>query len=715
MSRYTTEGGMQATLDFGFQANATGFANGRPTTELRDFFAADDFYTDTDSNAYSLPTFLGNHDMGRIGYFLANAGNTGDELLQRDRLAHQLMYLSRGQPVVYYGDEQGFTGDGGDKGAREDMSRSQVAVVQRQRPHRHRRDHGRRQLRPDPPAVPADRRAGRAARRSTRRSPTGPSSTATPAGPPASTPSAGSTRGNGASTSSSPTTASSRRRRRSPRRHRARRSPVVWPAGASELRSDREARVTVTVPPLSAVVWRADRRVPGDRSAPTVNFRTPSPGGTVGGRAEVGVAVPQPGFDQVTIAWRRAGEQAWTPLGTDDNAPYRVFHDVSDLSKGTLVEYRAVLRDPSGRLAVAQTYATVGDPAPSGGGDPGGGGPVTQPDFVSVPGSLNSEMGCPGDWDPGCDQAQLTLDPDDLIWKGTYEALPAGAYEHKVALNKTWDENYGVGGVRNGPNIPLTLDGGSVTFYYDRSTNWVTTDVQSPIITVPGSHQSELGCPGDWSPDCMRPWLQDPDGDGTWTWSTTQLPAGSYEAKVAHGLSWDENYGAGGAPNGANIPFTVPADARVTFSYVLATHVLTITTSRPGPVPDLDVPRAHWLQRGLLAWDLPAQAAGWRFRLHAAPAGGLVVDDEAVTGGTSYPLTLDPAGLPAAVRTAWPHLATFEALRLPRAPRRRRAPHAARSRSPPTTTSGGSSTPPASRSPGSSTTSTATPTSAPSA
>ena len=30
----------------------------------------DDYYTDTDSNAYSLPTFLGNHDMGRIGKFI---------------------------------------------------------------------------------------------------------------------------------------------------------------------------------------------------------------------------------------------------------------------------------------------------------------------------------------------------------------------------------------------------------------------------------------------------------------------------------------------------------------------------------------------------------------------------------------------------------------------------------------------------------------------
>ncbi len=125
MSRYTTEGDLQATLDFGFQAAARGFAEGKPTTGVRDLFAGDDYYTDADSNAYQLPTFLGNHDMGRIGSMLDDTAS-GDDLLARTRLANQLMYLVRGQPVVYYGDEQGFIGDGGDKDARQDMFASQV-------------------------------------------------------------------------------------------------------------------------------------------------------------------------------------------------------------------------------------------------------------------------------------------------------------------------------------------------------------------------------------------------------------------------------------------------------------------------------------------------------------------------------------------------------------------------------------------------------------
>src|SRR5262249_25221635 len=49
-----------------------------------------------------------------------------DEELRRAILAEQLMFLTRGQPVVYSGDEQGFVGTGGDKDARQDMFASKV-------------------------------------------------------------------------------------------------------------------------------------------------------------------------------------------------------------------------------------------------------------------------------------------------------------------------------------------------------------------------------------------------------------------------------------------------------------------------------------------------------------------------------------------------------------------------------------------------------------
>ena len=117
-------------LDFPFQLAAQDFAARSQSAQgLADFFRGDDWYTDADSNVYQLPTFLGNHDMGRFGLFVrqGNPGAGDPEVFARDRLGHELMYFSRGNPVIYYGDEQGFVGDGGDQLARQDMFESQVA------------------------------------------------------------------------------------------------------------------------------------------------------------------------------------------------------------------------------------------------------------------------------------------------------------------------------------------------------------------------------------------------------------------------------------------------------------------------------------------------------------------------------------------------------------------------------------------------------------
>ena len=127
-SHYTTHNQVQSVLDFPFQEAARAWVSKSGASKaLGDFFVDDDYYTDADSNAYQLPTFLGNHDAGHIGMFLRDdnpAGTSEDELLQRDKLAHGLMYLSRGNPVVYFGDEQGYTGAGNDQAARQDLFKS---------------------------------------------------------------------------------------------------------------------------------------------------------------------------------------------------------------------------------------------------------------------------------------------------------------------------------------------------------------------------------------------------------------------------------------------------------------------------------------------------------------------------------------------------------------------------------------------------------------
>ncbi len=670
MSQYTTTGKLPATLDFGFQGTALGFASSKPTTNVRNFYAGDDYYTDTDSNAYELPTFLGNHDIGRIGMMLTKAGYSGQDLENRVRLANDLMYLTRGQPITYYGDEQGFTGGNGanentDQASRQDMFATQTpnyvddplvtggtigtAAHYDTNAELYQQISGLSKLRAANPALSngaqvhryASDQAGiyafsRIDAKDQVEYLVVANNAATPQSATFSTYSDNMT------------------------------FKAIYGTNAS-VKSGKDSRVTVTVPPLSVQVFKANGAVAKSKSAPPVFLTTPAPGGTVGGRAEIGAATPGSGFAQVSLAYRPVGTAGWQKIGTDDNAPFRVFQDVTGIAKGTLVEYRAVLKDANGNLSATSSYAVVGDPVPAGGGG-GGVGPVTQPANVSVPGSHNSEMGCPGDWQPDCAQAQLALDPKDQIWKGTYPSIPPANYEYKAAINKSWDENYGAGGVSNGPNISYTAPGTPVSFYYDHGTHYVTSSAQGPIITAPGSYQSELGCGGDWDPSCMRPWLQDPDGDGTFTWSGI-LSAGNFEFKVAHGLGWDENYGAGGTPNGDNMAVSVPKDGTVlTISYVLATHVATTKLSAAGSAPDLAQQKAIWVSQDLVAWPATAIPAGTdpallRWRLHWSPTANLAVDAETL-GGSSAELTRDAAGLPEAVVSAHPELKGYLALRL---------------------------------------------------
>jgi glycosidase len=121
---------MNAALDFPFQRVATDFASGGSGAKvLRTLFSYDDYYTSENSHANSMVTFLGNHDMGRIGFLLSRSGKVKEkELLARVKLAHSLMYLSRGIPTVYYGDEVGMTGtgNGNDQLARQNMFKTSI-------------------------------------------------------------------------------------------------------------------------------------------------------------------------------------------------------------------------------------------------------------------------------------------------------------------------------------------------------------------------------------------------------------------------------------------------------------------------------------------------------------------------------------------------------------------------------------------------------------
>ncbi len=361
-SHFTTTTKMQSVLDFPFQAAAREFASsGGPASNLDTFFTDDDWYTDADSNVYELPTFLGNHDMGRFGGFVVadNPGAGDGEWVARDRLGHELMYFSRGNPVIYYGDEQGFTGPGGDQDARQTLFASRVpeyldddllgtssthAVDNYSRSHplyktirglaevtdRHpalRDGVHQSRVAADGPGVYAFSRTDRRQQREYVVA---------------------------LNNSEAPQTAEV------PTYTTRSRYSKVYGSGPSRLSSDRDGTLTVTVPALSTVVYALDGRLPRSHRAPRISLAPPSPAAQ--GRVEVGATVSGSSLYEVTFEARVNGR--WQPIGTDDNAPYRVFHDVSGMAPGTPVEYRAVVLD-NGRHTRASNTVRGRVPAPA--------------------------------------------------------------------------------------------------------------------------------------------------------------------------------------------------------------------------------------------------------------------------------------------------------------------------------------------------------------
>ncbi len=132
LMNYVRRNKIQTVLDFPFQRTSTEFASGySDASTVANLFSYDDLYTSATSSASNLVTFLGNHDMGRAGKIIESKRiNPAAELLPRTLLGHALLYLTRGIPSVYYGDEVGMTGtgSGSDQLARQDMFSTKVKI-----------------------------------------------------------------------------------------------------------------------------------------------------------------------------------------------------------------------------------------------------------------------------------------------------------------------------------------------------------------------------------------------------------------------------------------------------------------------------------------------------------------------------------------------------------------------------------------------------------
>lgn len=152
----------------------------------------------------------------------------------------------------------------------------------------------------------------------------------------------------------------------------------------------------------------------------------------------------------------------------------------------------------------------------------------------------------------------------------------------------------------------------------------------SDVVLV-GTVQSKLGAGADWAPGDGTTIMKDA-GNGKYQY-TGKLPKGNYEYKIAIGGTWDTNYGADGAADGANMKLKLTKDTEVTFTYDSATHKTTVSyagqgsaeekaattaeAARPGSVQPTDVVLVGSLQDELGAakeWD-PADGKTIALRL----------------------------------------------------------------------------------------------------
>ncbi len=355
---YVTRGRLDATLDFPLQDALRGYASrSGGAARLAEVYGADYRYTTDKANAYEQVTFTGNHDMGRIGAFLKqdNPKANDAELLQRARLANELMFFGRGNPVVYYGDEQGFTGAGGDKDSRQTLFasrtsdyldddqlgtdrthasdaydtahplyRSIAALSKLTRAHPALRD-GVQEERYARDSVYAFSRTD--SRRRVEYVVATNSAT-------------------GAKTVEIPVASTGFRTLYGGA------APVTATGGT----------VKVTVPALSSVVLRAEKPLGTPAAKPSLTLKAPAPGAT--GTVEIEAAPTGGQLNRVVFA-AQAGNGPWRVLGSADHAPYKVTHHVDAATRaGTALRYKAVVVDSAGRTASALAATTAGRTSP---------------------------------------------------------------------------------------------------------------------------------------------------------------------------------------------------------------------------------------------------------------------------------------------------------------------------------------------------------------
>ncbi len=287
---------------------------------------------------------------------------------------------------------------------------------------------------------------------------------------------------------------------------------------------------------------------------------------------------------------------------------------------------------------------------------------AANPETVTIPGTLQSELGCSGDWQPDCDKTYLVYDAEDDIWQGTFLVQPGNdgdkkGSRYKVALNGVWTENYGVNATPGGADIPLLVkEPTEVKFYYDHKNHWVTDNVNSVIAVAVGDFQQALGCANNNDASCLRSWLQDLDGDGVFSFSTNQIPAGTYSVAVT---LYEDASQVAVQP----LELTVKeAGAEIYFGFNASKGEL-LVSDEGAPRGNLAKLMAHWVTRDTILWNV-AGSPSYSYKLHYAPQAGLALKPGGISGGQEFELTYQKDGPGSAVFERFPHLQGLTTLTL---------------------------------------------------
>ncbi|MFE0704842.1 pullulanase-type alpha-1,6-glucosidase [Streptomyces sp. NPDC058872] len=633
-SPYVTRGRLDATLDFPFQDAARAFASqGAGADRLARVFAEDYRYTTDKANAYEQVTFLGNHDMGRIGTFLRqdNPNASDGELVRRDRLANELMFLSRGNPVIYYGDEQGFTGPGGDKDARQTLFASKTADYLDDDQLGTDRTHATdaydtthplytsiaalSKLTRENPAlrdgVQQERLAEGSVYAFTRTDPKARTEYLVAA--------------NGSTTPRTVTV------------------PVDSAAlhalyGGQGTVTAEDGKVTLTVPALSSLVLKADGPLPAPATKPSVSLKAPAAGST--GTVEISADVDGGGLNRVVFAAQVANGR-WQTLGTADHAPYKVTQHVT-APAGTSLRYKAVVVDAAGRTASALATTTAGAP-------PAAEKPVAVERTHAVV-HYRREDGAYDGWQLKAAGQDTAFTGRDAFGAFAWVKVPEGASSLTYTVEKD--------GTAEGPQRSINL-GRTGEVWIAQGQDGQSDADPAPVPQDEGKavlhYRREDGAYDGWGLHLWTGAAQPTD------WSKPLMPT----RVDAYGAVYEVPLAAGATSLSYIVHRGDQKDLPTDQSLDLAAHghEVWLLAGQPeyllpttGGAPDLDLGKAEaqWIDRNTVVWKVKATDATSQ-QLVYARNGGIAVTDGALNTEGQW-LRLTPSALSEEQKAAHPHL-----------------------------------------------------------